>query len=181
MTAVAKEKGFVWPQYFDGQGWQNKFAGMWGVTGIPATFLIGPEGTVLWTGHPGNIDQPLEKAFKEHPPVLVDPKVLADAKARLAAARSALMAGDARTALASMAKLPPEARADKGFAADSDAVRKDLEAAGNKMLTEVDPLIEAKQYTAAVAKLKELAPAWPVCLPAYRPKRSSRSSGPGLK
>jgi len=157
MKAVAKEKGFVWPQYFDGLVWQNKLAGVWGVSGIPCTFLIGPEGTVLWTGHPGNLDQPLEKAFKEHPPVLVDPKVLADAKARLAAARSALTAGDAKAAMASMAKVPPEARADKAFAADADAVRNDLEAAGTKMLAEVDPLIEAKQYDLAVAKLKELS------------------------
>src|SRR5947209_13355378 len=80
MLATAKEKGFTWPQYFDGLVWENKLAGTWGVHGIPATFLIGPDGKVLWTGHPGHIDAPLAQAFKEHPPVLVDPAVLADAK-----------------------------------------------------------------------------------------------------
>jgi TolA-binding protein len=68
-----------------------------------------------------------------------------------------LNSGDAKSALASMAKVPPEARADKAFASDADALRKDLEAAGGKMLAEVDPLIEAKQYIPAVAKLKELS------------------------
>ena len=50
MASTAKEKGFVWPQYFDGLVWQNKLAGEWGVHGIPQTFLIGPEGKVLWKG-----------------------------------------------------------------------------------------------------------------------------------
>jgi thiol-disulfide isomerase/thioredoxin len=157
MTAVAQEKGFVWPQYFDGLVWQNKLAVSWGVQGIPQTFLFGPEGTVLWEGHPANLDAELEKAFKEHPPVLVDPKVLADAKARLAAAKSSLKSGDTKAALMSMARVPPEARADKAFAADADAVRKELEVAGGKMLAEVDPLIEARQYASAISRLKELS------------------------
>ena len=53
--------------------------------------------------------------------MLVDPTVLADAKAKVSAARSALQAGDTKTALASMAKVPAAARADKAFATDADA------------------------------------------------------------
>src|SRR3954447_3644643 len=116
MLATAKEKGFTWPQYFDGLVWKNKYAGEWGVQGIPATFIIGPDGKVLWTGHPGGIDGPLAGAFKDHPPVLVDPKVLADAKAAVEKAQAALKDGNAKAALAAMAKVPAAAKADKEFA-----------------------------------------------------------------
>jgi thiol-disulfide isomerase/thioredoxin len=83
MMQVAKQKGFAWPQYFDGKVWSNTIAQTWGVDSIPRTFLIGPQGDVLWTGHPGAIDQALADAFKNHPPQLVDPKMLADANAAL--------------------------------------------------------------------------------------------------
>src|ERR1051325_2610102 len=35
MIKTAKEKGFAWPQYFDGKVWQNEIATEWGVRGIP--------------------------------------------------------------------------------------------------------------------------------------------------
>src|SRR5258706_9038060 len=79
MRKVAQEKGFDWPQMCDGMRWDSPAAKSWGVNGIPSTFIIGPDGDVLWNGHPGEIDQPLADAFKKHPPRLVDGKVLADA------------------------------------------------------------------------------------------------------
>jgi thiol-disulfide isomerase/thioredoxin len=45
---VAKE-GIAWPQYFDGLGWDNELAGRYGIESIPATFLIGPDGTIVGT------------------------------------------------------------------------------------------------------------------------------------
>ena len=56
MIQVAAAKKFTWPQYFDGAGWQNKYAVGYGVQGIPYTMLIGPEGKVLWSGHPSQLD-----------------------------------------------------------------------------------------------------------------------------
>ena len=43
-------------------------------------FIIGPEGDVLWTGHPANIDRALADAFQKHPPQLVDPKIMSEAR-----------------------------------------------------------------------------------------------------
>ena len=77
MDHYAAFKGFTWPQYFDGQFWQNKYALAWGVTSIPQTFIISPDGEVLWRGHPALIDPELEKAIQEHPPQLVDPQTAA--------------------------------------------------------------------------------------------------------
>jgi len=42
---LAKE-GITWPQFFDGNGWENKFAQEYGIESIPATFLIGPDGLI---------------------------------------------------------------------------------------------------------------------------------------
>jgi hypothetical protein len=42
-----------WPQYFDGKGWQNKFAVEYAITGIPAMFLLDQEGKVVSTNARG--------------------------------------------------------------------------------------------------------------------------------
>lgn len=40
---VAKEK-MTWPQFFDGQGWQNKFGQRFGINSIPAMWLVDKKG-----------------------------------------------------------------------------------------------------------------------------------------
>jgi thiol-disulfide isomerase/thioredoxin len=159
MIGVAKQNNFAWPQYFDGQVWNNKLAKLWGVNSIPRTFLIGPDGKVLWTGHPANIDRELEKAFKEHPPQLVDPVILADANAALEKANIAMKAGNTRAALQGLSKIPADASKDKEFASKLEAARSALEAEAAKMLETVDPLIKQGDYVQAVSKLKELSSA----------------------
>src|SRR5258708_26091879 len=75
MVAVAKEKEMTWPQIL---GKLSASVPASGVDSIPRTFVLGPDGTVLWTGHPASgLDEAIQKAFKEHPPILVDPKVVA--------------------------------------------------------------------------------------------------------
>lgn len=69
LVKVVKEKNFAWPHYFNGKGWDNPIWKQYGERGIPFTLLIGPDGTVLWKGHPGaGLKQQIEKAMKEHPP-----------------------------------------------------------------------------------------------------------------
>ncbi len=157
MIAVAKEKGFVWPQYFDGLGWKNKIWSTWGETGIPFTVLLGPDGSVLWKGHPGGIDGALADAFKNHPPQLVDPAVLAAANASCDKVDAAIKSGDAKTAIRLLAGIPNAALADGMFAKRSEEIGKQLGEYADKALAEVDPLIEQKQYAQAVTKLKEIA------------------------
>lgn len=41
-----KRKNMTWAQYFDGKGWENKLAGKYGVTSIPATYLLDAEGKI---------------------------------------------------------------------------------------------------------------------------------------
>ena len=47
LTSFLEQQKMSWQQYFDGQGWGNKLAGKYGITGIPATFLLNGEGTII--------------------------------------------------------------------------------------------------------------------------------------
>jgi thiol-disulfide isomerase/thioredoxin len=47
LTSFTKEQKMTWPQYFDGKGWQNKLAGKYGVTAIPATYLLDGQGVII--------------------------------------------------------------------------------------------------------------------------------------
>lgn len=152
-----KPKGFTWPQYLD-QG--SKVSSHFGVKGIPHVFLLGPDGKVLWRGHPaGGLDQQLQKAFKEHPPQLTDPKMLAKANETLAQIETAVKSGEAAAAIKLLGKLPAEAKKDAEFAARAEEVQKGLEVAARAMLAEVEPQIEAGKYAEAVARLRELTAA----------------------
>jgi thiol-disulfide isomerase/thioredoxin len=44
------EKKMSWRHHFDGKGWQNEVAQLYGVQSIPATYLIGPDGKVVAVG-----------------------------------------------------------------------------------------------------------------------------------
>src|SRR5437762_4588870 len=124
MIKTAKEKGFTWPQYFDGKVWKNDIGVEWGVGSIPATFIIGPEGDVLWKGHPASIDKPLAKTLKEHPPQLLDPKALADATATLDKVESAIKTGDFSSAIRTFARVSPDAKAESTLAPRVESVQK---------------------------------------------------------
>lgn len=45
-----KQEEVVWPQYYDGQGWNNKIARLYNVHGIPQTILIDQDGVIRATG-----------------------------------------------------------------------------------------------------------------------------------
>lgn len=44
LLSFIKKKEMPWPQFFDGKGWQNQFAGQFGIQAIPAMWLIDKKG-----------------------------------------------------------------------------------------------------------------------------------------
>jgi peroxiredoxin len=44
---TVNEYGLKYPVLFDGQGWGSAYAEVWGITQIPATFLINPKGEIV--------------------------------------------------------------------------------------------------------------------------------------
>jgi thiol-disulfide isomerase/thioredoxin len=45
-----KEEGVVWPQFYDGKGWNNRIAQLYSVHSIPMTFLIDQQGIIRAAG-----------------------------------------------------------------------------------------------------------------------------------
>ena len=157
LQKVVKEKGFAWPHSFDGKGWETPLWKQYGAGGIPFTLLLGPDGTILWKGHPGSgLRREIEKAFKEHPPQLVDEKTRAKAQAQLDEVEQKSKAGDVAGALKLLAKVSDEARADEQTAGRMDKLAKAVEADAEKMLAEVNELVEKGQAAQAVARLRDV-------------------------
>jgi thiol-disulfide isomerase/thioredoxin len=54
LDSFIKEKGVAWPLYFDGKGWENKLARQYGITSIPATYLLDQSGKIVSVGLRGS-------------------------------------------------------------------------------------------------------------------------------
>lgn len=67
LDAFLQEKGMTWPQYFDGQGWQNKLAQEYGINSIPATFLLDGQGKIIAKDLRGDaLEQAVAKALAKN-------------------------------------------------------------------------------------------------------------------
>jgi thiol-disulfide isomerase/thioredoxin len=47
LLTFTAQNGMTWPQFFDGQGWDNAIAKANGVRSIPAMWLIGKDGRII--------------------------------------------------------------------------------------------------------------------------------------
>ena len=64
LVAFTKENGMVWPQYFDGKGWDNDISKGFGIDSIPAMWLVGKDGKVITTDAGDDLDGQVESALK---------------------------------------------------------------------------------------------------------------------
>ena len=160
LKKIIAEKNFTWPQLYEGQAWNGATPKAWGVNSIPQTFIISPEGEVLWRGHPAEIDPVLEKAFKEHPPQLVDAKVLEQANKSLDQAQAALDANKPAVAVNLLATVPDAARVDPAVGTRSSEMTSKLIDFGNSQLTETDALVADGKYVQARQRLMDLMSAF---------------------
>jgi thiol-disulfide isomerase/thioredoxin len=152
----AKDHGLDWPQALDPRKGDASYSKIWGVDSIPRTFIIGPDGKVLWTGHPALLDDALAKEFKLHPPQLVDPAIVARANTGLDSVEAALADSKPKDAIKLLSQIPPDAMADEAVAKRSKELQQKLQDAGTQMLADVEPMIASQQYLEAVAKLNDL-------------------------
>jgi thiol-disulfide isomerase/thioredoxin len=157
MKQVAKEKGFDWVQLADGKVWKTEWAVAWGVNSIPRTFVFAPDGTLLWQGHPGELEQQVERAFKSHPPVMVDPKVVEAALSTLTQVEALLESNSYAEAFKMLGTIPADAKSDEAFAARMGEVSEKLQKVGEAQLEEVEKLVAEKSCLDAVARLKGMS------------------------
>ena len=67
LTSFMTAQKVTWQQYFDGKGWQNKLAGKYGVSSIPATYLLDGEGKIIAKNLRGEeLETALAKALEKH-------------------------------------------------------------------------------------------------------------------
>ncbi|CAN5905988.1 hypothetical protein BH11VER1_BH11VER1_07400 [soil metagenome] len=65
LESFVKEKGMAWPQYFDGKGWENEISTRYGISSIPAMWLINKKGIVTSTDARGSLEETVEKLLAE--------------------------------------------------------------------------------------------------------------------
>lgn len=61
LTKFIKDKDMKWPQYFDGKCWQNEISTRFGISGIPAMWLVGKDGKLVSTNVRGQLEAAVEK------------------------------------------------------------------------------------------------------------------------
>ncbi len=66
MEAALKKHEMTWRQYFDGKGWKNEISTTFGITSIPATWLIDKKGMLRETSLRGeDLGKGVEKLLAE--------------------------------------------------------------------------------------------------------------------
>jgi thiol-disulfide isomerase/thioredoxin len=66
LQSFIKQNGVVWPQYFDGKGWNSKLGQKYGINSIPMTFLLDQEGRIVAKGLRGSaLDAELAKLLSK--------------------------------------------------------------------------------------------------------------------
>ena len=58
LVGYLKKEGITWPQFFDGNGWQNWVAEMYGISAIPHMYLIDGDGVIRKSGVRGHALEP---------------------------------------------------------------------------------------------------------------------------
>jgi peroxiredoxin len=64
LMAFTKEHGMVWPQFFDGQGWNNEISSQFGINSIPAMWLFDKNGKFVTADGRSDLDGQVEKLLK---------------------------------------------------------------------------------------------------------------------
>ena len=66
MEGALKKQGMTWPQYFDGKGWENAIGKSFGISSIPAAWLLDKKGMLRETSLRGPaLGAGVEKLLKE--------------------------------------------------------------------------------------------------------------------
>jgi hypothetical protein len=149
--------GISWPVCNELLGWRDGIAKEWGVPRLNWDYLIAPDGAVLWIGVPARIEDQIELALAQHPPVLVDPDVLKKATTDLDEAEQALNDHDRAKAIQRFMHPAPEVKKDRTFAKRYASLQPKIEQTAQELIAEAEPLISTKQFSKAAGFLHDVA------------------------
>jgi thiol-disulfide isomerase/thioredoxin len=57
LKAFVQDKEIPWPQYYQGKQWQSEFSSGWGITAIPANFIVDADGKLANVKARGELDK----------------------------------------------------------------------------------------------------------------------------
>ncbi len=63
LLSFTRENHMVWPQYFDGKGWDNDISKGFGIDEVPSMWLVGKDGKVITTNARVDLAGDIEKAL----------------------------------------------------------------------------------------------------------------------
>ncbi len=144
-----KQKGAAYAVAVDGGGTSAKY----GVSGIPDAFLIGPDGKIVWQGHPSNVTEKEIEAVLQKVCVRFDYVFGAKFKAIEAKVRKKDFGG----AAADLAKMADLSGND---AAEAKRISDDLEGFAKDKQAQVEEAAKSREYAEAVEILAELGKQW---------------------
>jgi thiol-disulfide isomerase/thioredoxin len=65
LEAVTKAQGMVWPQYYDGKGWENVISSRYGIGEIPTMWLVDKKGMVVDVDAREGLEDKVKKLLAE--------------------------------------------------------------------------------------------------------------------
>lgn len=65
LEKFVQDKDMPWPQYFDGEGWGNKYGKQYGIKGIPEMWLIDKQGNLVDMKARSDLEAKVEKLLAE--------------------------------------------------------------------------------------------------------------------
>ncbi len=144
-----------------GSGSNRQFSQLSGARGIPHSYLVDHEGTVIWEGHPGSLSKgTVEKAVKAAPK-LANPMLALHfsetAKGALGKAYAAASSGKLAEALKGFAKVSADERSSSGDRASASDAAERIESHVGSIMTQIEKALERGHVLPAVRALDMLS------------------------
>lgn len=152
---------FDWPEHFDGKQLASPLAVNWQVATLPQTFLISPDGRLLFqaTGPSKDLDAAIDRALLQTPPTIVDARTMQAADHSLKTAEILFGNDKPELAMAALAAIPPPARSDPDFSIRFDSLAAQLEPTAAPAMDKATQAIDDERYPDAANALVRITAA----------------------
>lgn len=135
--------------------------GAYGVSGIPHSYIIGPDGNVAWHGHPSEVTKGLLKDIlkgaKKPAGGMLGVRTDFTVDARVAKAQKLASDGKINDALKDLAAIDADAKSTEQQKSDAKAVREAIDRHLGNLMTTAENLVKAKEVGRAMLVLETLA------------------------
>ncbi len=131
----------------------GEVGGIYAGSGVPRSWLVDPEGKVVWKGHPGSLQ---ESQIEEQLKKVQDTK-LRDVVPALAAAKGDVEKKKLGDAWAKAQKVLANEKAPEADKADAQYIADVVKKRAESALASAEQLASSRQFPKAIQKLKEIA------------------------